>query len=148
MRAIREMHGLSHTNGKRTPEHRLWLNIRNKCNNPNTPDYKYYGARGITVCARWDRFSDFLADVGFRPSPELTLDRIETDGNYEPGNVRWATRQTQARNRNYCVLDETKAAEIREHYRSGGVTQRELAEQYGVAQAHISQVVRGIAWPS
>ena len=142
------MHGLSFANGKRTVEHSLWLQIRNKCNNPNAQDYKYYGGRGIRVCARWDRFVDFLADVGYRPSPELTLDRKDTNGDYEPGNVRWATRQTQARNRNYCVIDETKAAFIRDYYRSGGVTQKELAAQFGVTQPHISSIVRDVSWRS
>lgn len=148
MSAIREMHGLSHVNGKRTPEHRLWLQIRNKCNNPKTHDYKYYGGRGIKVCARWDRFVAFLEDVGFRPSLDLTLDRIDVNGDYEPGNVRWATRKTQARNRNYCVLDEAKAASIRAEYAAEGVPQTALAAKYGVHQTSISQIVRGVAWKS
>jgi hypothetical protein len=140
--------------GKRTPEHQVWLAIRNKCNNPKTHDYKYYGARGIRVCPRWDSFILFLEDVGVRPSPELTLDRIETNGHYEPGNVRWATRKVQARNRNYCVLDEAKAAEIRRLYGPykrydrwrTGVTQAQLAAQFGTSQGHVSQILRGVSW--
>ena len=86
-----------------SPEYRLWQAIKNKCYNKNTHDYKYYGAKDIQVHAEWrSDFYVFLAYVGLRPSPELTLDRIKTEGNYEPGNVRWATRLTQARNRSYA----------------------------------------------
>lgn len=70
-----------------------------RCLNKNDQAWDRYGGRGITVCERWRVFDDFLADMGLRPSPELSLDRINNDGNYAPGNVRWATRLEQARNR-------------------------------------------------
>lgn len=71
-----------------------------RCQNPNHHAYARYGGRGIQVCAEWRKdFAAFLRDVGHRPSPDLSLDRINNDGNYEPGNVRWATRQQQANNR-------------------------------------------------
>ena len=73
--------------------------MRNKCTNPNHTAYKWYGARGIGVCKRWDDFAAFLEDVGEPPGPGYSLDRIENDGNYEPGNVRWATAETQANNK-------------------------------------------------
>ena len=67
-------------------------------NNPERADYALYQGRGITVCDRWREFTDFLADMGPKPSLRHTLDRIDSDGNYEPGNCRWATPQEQARN--------------------------------------------------
>jgi len=86
--------------GTGTPEYILWAGIVQRCTNPRYPKWKYWGGRGITVCQRWRySFQAFLNDVGKRPSPELQIDRINNDGNYEPGNVRWATRSQQNKNR-------------------------------------------------
>jgi hypothetical protein len=73
--------------------------MRSRCNNPNDGDFKYYGARGIQVCARWDSFWNFVEDAGDKPSAEYSLDRIDNDSDYRPGNVRWATPLEQAHNR-------------------------------------------------
>lgn len=132
--------------GKRTRLHRLWLSIRNRCNNPRTPDFKYYGGRGIKVCKRWDSFTTFVADVGPHPGDGWTLDRKDTNKDYEPGNVRWATRRTQSENRNYCRLNKEKADEIRVKYSTGRFRQVDLAAEYGVSQRTISLVVRNKAW--
>jgi hypothetical protein len=76
--------------------------MRSRCNNPNFPSYKDYGGRGITVCAAWDDFAVFCADVGPRPEG-MTLDRIAGARGYEPGNCRWASRQTQNEGRRNVV---------------------------------------------
>lgn len=88
-------HGLCHTS-----EYRAWQCMRLRCFNPENEAYPDYGGRGITVCDRWkDDFLAFLADMGPKPGPEYELDRIDNDGNYEPGNCRWATRSENDRNR-------------------------------------------------
>jgi hypothetical protein len=74
--------------------------MRRRCENPKAKDYPKYGGQGIRVCARWMKsFAAFLADVGLKPSPDLTLERIDNEKGYEPGNVRWATWTEQYANK-------------------------------------------------
>lgn len=89
----RESHGLAHH-----PLYGTWQNMRRRCESPKATGYELYGGRGIQVCDRWrTSFSAFLDDVGERPDG-CTLDRVDTDGDYEPGNVRWATQSVQSKN--------------------------------------------------
>jgi hypothetical protein len=94
-----------------TDEHRIWIGIKQRCTNPNNPDADYYMARGIAIDPVWDRdFMAFYKAVGPRPSPVHSIDRIDNDRGYEPGNVRWATPLQQARNRRRPRSVRRKAA--------------------------------------
>ena len=93
--------------GKVSSEYSIWHGMHARCLNTNLREFKYYGARGITVCDRWtgeNGFVNFLADMGSKPTKH-SLDRIDTNGNYEPSNCRWATSFEQIHNRRRFCLD-------------------------------------------
>lgn len=86
-------------NGQPTVEYVSWNRMRFRCLSPKAHNYQWYGMRGIEICERWNNdFFAFLSDMGMKPSPRHTLDRIDNDGNYEPSNCRWALPQMQTRN--------------------------------------------------
>lgn len=94
-------HNIKHSDCN-TTEYKIYGGIKTRCLNPNSPAYKYYGGRGIKICDRWlgdDGYINFLKDMGRRPSKKHSVDRINVDGNYEPGNCRWATAIDQANNK-------------------------------------------------
>jgi hypothetical protein len=93
----RTIHGHSSNRGVRSRTYRIWLSMTNRCRNPKDISYKYYGGRGIEVCQRWHDYRNFLADMGEIPAP-LSIDRIDNEGNYEPGNCRTATPKEQMAN--------------------------------------------------
>lgn len=129
-------HGQSRK-GRPTPEYVTWQQMLARCTNTKHKQWSSYGGRGISVYAPWYQFEEFFKYVGARPSKDLSLDRINNDGNYEPGNVRWATRSVQARNR--------RSSRILEH---NGVrkTTTEWAIEVGLPHGTI-QTRLTLGWP-
>jgi hypothetical protein len=91
--ASRFTHGLVESS-----EYGVWQNMKERCGNPNAAGYANYGGRGISVCNRWMEFTNFISDMGFKPRPDSSIDRIDNDGPYAPGNCRWSTPGEQSRN--------------------------------------------------
>lgn len=131
------------------PEYSSWNSMRKRCSSPKIPNFPAYGGRGIKVCERWqDSFAAFFKDVGPKPSPDHQLDRINTNGNYEPGNVRWVTRKQNCRNGRHnvvvtiegmtaCVAEQCerfgiKRGRIRHHVETRG---RSYAEAFALERA-------------
>ena len=133
---------------RRTQEYRAWESMRRRWLNPNSKDWPNYGGRGITVCARWEAFENFIEDLGFKPSPSHTLERINNDLGYSPENCRWGTRPDQSRNRRSTVLNSEAVKVIRhftskrERYGLGVI----LAGLYSVTPALISCVHLKKCW--
>lgn len=94
-------HGLSGTT-----EYSAWKGIITRCRWEKYYQWKNYGGRGIRVCKRWSRFENFIADMGFKPGAEYSIDRIDVNGDYEPSNCRWATHKQQAQNRRNNIFIE------------------------------------------
>lgn len=115
------------------PEYQCWHNMVSRCTDPNNRSWSSYGGRGIRVCDRWSRsFESFLSDMGVRPTPGHSIDRIDNNGHYEPRNCRWATRAMQ--------LSNTRAAE-----RSKTLPRIPSAEDIAAAAKHIRPTPRSTA---
>lgn len=120
-----------------TPTWVSWNSMRTRCENPKAGNFKAYGARGITVCDRWKSFINFVADMGERPSG-TTLDRYPNkEGNYEPGNCRWATATEQQSNKRTTKLYEFNGERL---------TVREISNRTGVDHAKLEQRIGRYRW--
>ena len=118
------------------PLYMTWVNMRRRCRDESYHAYSRYGGKGVTVCERWHTFANFVEDMG--PKPEgATLDRIDGSGNYEPGNCRWATRETQNRNRNNVK---------RYDYDGRSLTIPEWAEVMGLTQGQLHDRINRYGW--
>jgi hypothetical protein len=123
-------HGLSGT-----PEYGVWYTMRRRCDDPNVEKYPQYGGRGISVCDRWHKFENFIADMGRRPGPGFSIERRNNDGDYEPANCTWATMREQSYNkRNTRLLT----------YRGREINARQASEVAGVPKNNIfARLYRG-----
>ena len=123
-----------------TPEYYSWRNMKTRCYNKNNPNFKYCGARGITVCSEWiDSFESFFEDMGTKPFPRAEIDRRDNDGNYNKDNCRWVTSAQNCQNKSNNKLTIEKVREIRKAYPSK--TQTALSLEYNVSASNINYIV-------
>lgn len=128
-------------------EYVAWQHMKQRCYNSSDPKYKDYGARGIKVCQRWlNSFGNFLLDMGYKSSIELTLERKDNNGNYEPDNCEWATRAKQSHNTRQIKLTQDDVDLIHTLWNSGEYKQIELAHKFKINKSHISNIIRGKNW--
>jgi len=137
---LRERHGKSGT-----PEHNSWIGMRRRCCDPGNPKWPRYGGRGIKVCERWLKsFPDFLIDMGEKPSPIHSLDRIDNDGNYEPSNCRWATPKEQARDVRVLITCNGQTKSVTEWAALTGISRWVLQHRYHAGWSHADIVTKKV----
>ena len=137
--------------GKLTPTYRSWADMKTRCTNPKSYNYKNYGAKGVAVCERWQKFENFYEDMGEKPSSEYVISRKEDKGNYEPGNCEWKTKlqnlsEAKTGSRHHSTdLNETDI-EIVFQLREQGLTQREIGNRMKLNQSNISRILNKKTW--
>lgn len=126
----------------------LWKNIKNRCYNTKAWAYKYYGGRGINLFEYWinnhEKFIDYVITLENYGDEGYSLDRINNDGNYEPDNLRWATKAQQSRNTRFNTVNEDIVKDIREL--KGLKTNKEIAEIFGLSLQHVKLIIKEVIW--
>jgi hypothetical protein len=125
--------------GKRnTPEYEAWQHMKSRCFNPKSRAYKDYGGRGISVCEKWLVFENFYQDMGKKPHPKLSLERVENDLGYFPGNCKWATASEQISNR------RPRTSLV---YKGHSKTIKQWAEYCGISKGTMRHRLTVLRWP-
>ncbi|MCK4830282.1 hypothetical protein KA005_81945 [bacterium] len=137
-----ELHGMV-----KSLEYKTWHRMKNRCFNKSFQHYNRYGGRGITVCDKWkNSFIAFYEDMGKRPFPKAQIDRIDNDGNYEPGNCRWVTPTENVRNRSCTKMNWFMVRSLRELSAKKLFSLKELGLIYNITGSQAGNIVNSISW--
>lgn len=130
-----------------SPEYLSWRNMKTRCLNKNSEKYSRYGGRGIKICKRWiDSFDAFLDDMGEKPFDGAQIDRIDSNGNYEPSNCRWTNQTINSRNRDFCKMSEEKVLKMRSLHKNKKIKQKDLANIFKISESQVSCIIRKTQW--
>jgi hypothetical protein len=128
-------------------EYNSWRAMKARCGNPNDKKYHNYGGRGISVCERWrGSFDAFLADMGNKPTPKHEIDRVDSDGNYEPSNCRWVTHAVNTQRIKGRTIRMCDAKTIMWLYQNNHMGVSRLAAEWAVSVSCIENIVYGTSW--
>lgn len=130
--------------GKVTQEYRAYQDAKKRCTNPLATGWNSYGGRGIKFL--FHSFNEFIACVGPKPSRRYELDRIDVNGNYAPGNLRWVTKLESRRNQRKVKVTADEVRAMRERYRRGDVSRAQLADQYGITLSNLKNILYCKTW--
>lgn len=139
-------HGASRATGAMGKAYKAWCGLKDRCHNPSNQWWSRYGGRGIKVSEEFQEFSVFLDHVGLPPSPKHTIDRIDNDGDYCRGNVRWSTVSEQNRNKRNPGLPPVKILKHRVEIKqlsSQGLSSRRIASMLGISKSLTHRIIRG-----
>lgn len=125
-----------------TPTYSTWSSMMTRCTNQNCKSFPGYGGRGISVCESWKSFDNFFADMGEKPRKGMSIERINNNGNYEPGNCRWATGSEQARNTRRTKITPLDVSQLRD----GSMSINEVVTLRNCAKSTASMAKRGANW--
>jgi len=131
--------------GKHSKTYNTWIDMKRRCINPKRDNFKNYGGRGISICDRWNKFENFLEDMGAAPDG-LTIERKDNNGNYTPENCYWATWRQQNRNNRRIKLNPFKVQLIKKLLKESQLTQKEIGKIFNVCHSIISAIKLNRKW--
>lgn len=137
--------GATDEDGKITPTYTTWASMKARCLDPKNKRFSAYGAKGVTVCERWMDYANFLADMGQKPGPDYSIDRIDPYGNYAPENCQWIPMEVNRRKHRFHTVTPETAAQAKALFLAGA-SPKDIAKMTGFSAASAGMITRGHQW--
>lgn len=137
--------GATDSSGKITPTYSIWAGMKARCYNTKNKVFSSYGGKGVIVCDRWFEYANFLADMGEKPGPEYSIDRIDASGNYEPSNCQWVPMEVNRRKKRFHTVTQESAAKAKALFLAGA-SPRHIAKETGCSPSSAGMITYGLQW--